>query len=390
MQLALSIIGAVLVALTLPAVIELGLFLFANLFLRPSAPASGGLRSPAAVKKLALVVPAHDEEADIRRCVLSLLASDAGSYSREVVVIADNCRDRTAILAREAGARVIERFDDEVRGKGAALNFCFTKLIDEYDAFVVVDADSVVDHSFVATMADSFAKGWDAIQCPYLALNVEAAQKIRLMNLGLLSMNAFRPQGRELLGCSVGIMGNGFGLTRKLLAEVPYTANSITEDLEYHLTLIERGFRVRFVSGTRVLADFPVTKVGSETQRARWEGGRFRLQRELFPHLLGRVLSGEMAAFEALLELMTLPLSYEVPLLLTLALLPIEVLSWYGVVGLGIVAAHIPLAIALFGTFKDFTALLGVPRYLLWKVARLPKTLFGSGKGAKWIRTHRD
>jgi cellulose synthase/poly-beta-1,6-N-acetylglucosamine synthase-like glycosyltransferase len=390
MHLALSIAGAVLVALSLPAVIEIGLFLFANLFLRPSAASTGANRSPAAVKKLALVVPAHDEEANIQRCVSSLLAADAGPYTRDAVVIADNCSDRTAELARAAGATVIERFDDKVKGKGAALNYGFSRLLDEYDAFMIIDADSVVDPSFVRVMGDRLAGGWDAVQCRYLALNIDEARKVRLLNLGLLSMNVFRPRGRELLGCSVGIMGNGFGLSRRLLAEVPYVANSITEDLEYHLTLVERGYRVHFVPETRVLADFPVSKEGSETQRARWEGGRFRLQRQLFPRLLRRILSGKMAALEPLLELMSLPLSYEVPILILLALSPLQALTIYGLVGLAIIAAHIPAAILIFGTRKDFAALAGVPGYLLWKLAKLPRLLLASGKKARWIRTKRD
>jgi cellulose synthase/poly-beta-1,6-N-acetylglucosamine synthase-like glycosyltransferase len=388
--LALSIAGAVLVALSLPAVIEIGLFLFANLFLRPSAVSPGGNRSPAAVRKLALVVPAHDEAGTIQRCVSSLLAADAGPYAREVVVIADNCADLTAGLARAAGARVLERFDDTVKGKGAALNYCFSRLLGDYDAFVVVDADSVVDPSFVKVMGDRLAGGWDAVQCRYLALNVDQARKVRLLNLGLLSMNVFRPRGRELLGCSVGIMGNGFGLSRRLLAEVPYAANSITEDLEYHLTLVERGYRVRFVPETRVLADFPVSKEGSETQRARWEGGRFRLQRQLVPRLLRKVLAGSRGALEPLLELMSLPLSYEVPILLLLAVCPVRALSIYGLVGLAIVAGHILAAVAMFGTRKDFAALAGVPGYVLWKFAKLPRFLLASGRKARWIRTKRD
>jgi len=388
-EILILVVGSLLVLGTFPAVLELSLFLFANLVLRPLRRPSTPSETAGPVRKIAFLVPAHNETATIERCVVSLRSVAPGPYVPEVIVIADNCDDDTAALARAAGARVIERHDLTVRGKGAAIHHAVTLLDPEdHDAYIIIDADTVVDSEFLLVMGREFNAGKEALQCTYLVLNTDAAPKTRLMNLALLSMNVLRPLGRELLGCSVGIMGNGFGLTKKLLREVPYSANSITEDLEYHLKLIEAGRRVRFVDATRVLADFPVSKEGTETQRARWEGGRFLIQRQFFLKILGKLLTGRWSMAEPLLELCSLPLSYVVLFLAALVFLP--GFTGYGLFGFGVIAAQTLVSVALHGSAQDFQALREVPGYLFWKVVHLPKILFTSRKGAAWVRTKRD
>lgn len=392
MALVASTIAGICLLMSLPVFIELGLFLVANLLLgakrrRLHEGAGEGGRP----LRLAILVPAHDEEKDIARCVGSLLASDRGGHDREVIVIADNCGDGTAAAARSAGARVLERFDQSLKGKGAALDHALRLLMREgHDAFIVVDADAVVAVNFVRTMGDLFASGAEALQCVYLPLNVEASRKVGLMRLAMLSMNVFRPMGRELLGCSCGLFGNGFGLSRDLLLEVPYTANSITEDLEYHLRLVEKGRKVHFTDRTSVLSDFPLSREGSRTQRARWEGGRLMLQRTMFLPLLGKLLSGRFSLLEPLLELMSLPVGYASLLFLSIALIPWQPLAGYGIAGLALLGAQVVASILLYGERRDFGNLLFVPAYLVWKMANLPAVLLGSRRKTEWKRTRRD
>ena len=391
MSIIFQILGWILLLVSLPAVVELSLFLVANLFLRFRLKRGARADARTAVDRIAVLVPAHDEERNIERCVASLLASEFGHFQRDVFVIADNCADRTAELARHAGSRVIERFDSSVRGKGAALNYAFTLLASEgYGAYLVVDADSVVAPDFIRVMGEQFERGRDALQCVYLVRNVDAAPRMRLMNLSLLSMNYLRPLGREILGCSVGILGNGFGLTKELLDAVPYTANSITEDLEYHHKLIEKGYRAHFVRDTRVLADFPVSREGGKTQRARWEGGRFRLQRTLSWGLLKKILSGRLSLVEPFLELMSMPLSYEVLVLLALVVLPHQPFLGYAAAGLAVIFLQVVASVLLFGNRRDFLAFFQVPGYVAWKLLQLPGILKSSRKDARWVRTNRD
>jgi hypothetical protein len=85
--------------------------------------------------------------------------------------------------------------------------------------------------------ASCFAGGADAVQCRYTTLNVDASLRTRLMNVSLMAFNALRPRGRSAMGLSAGILGNGFALSAETLRPVPYTADSVVEDLEYHLLL---------------------------------------------------------------------------------------------------------------------------------------------------------
>src|SRR5271155_214732 len=136
----LDIACSILILLSLPGTIELAMITFAGVFrLRDRTPKA----TAAKICSLAIVVPAHDEAATIVRCVSSIAAcTQPDSLNTQIVVIADNCTDATADLARGGRARVLERFDTAHRGKGFALKFAFQILLSEgFDAVMVVDAD---------------------------------------------------------------------------------------------------------------------------------------------------------------------------------------------------------------------------------------------------------
>lgn len=387
LEIILYFIGVVLIILSIPALIEIAMFIVANIFIKEK---KSKITSFGKIK-IGVVIPAYNEEKNIVRCVESIKNSNRGNHDLEIVVIADNCDDKTAERAKEVGATVIERFNKEKVGKGAALDYAFNILIKrEFDAFMVVDADTVVDKNFVEVVGDNFARGEHAVQTINLVLNKNISQKTRFTNLALLSMNLFRPLGREKLGFSVGLLGNGFGLSKEIIEKIPYTANSITEDLEYHIQLIEAGERVKFVAETKVLADCPLSDEGNETQRARWEGGRFLLQRQYGPKLLLKILKGKLKLLEPFLELMSMPLSYEVIMLLFLLAIPISGFRVYSIIGIAIITIHIALAVLLYGDKEDLKALRTVPKYIFWKIIKFPLILSNSKSNVKWVRTKRD
>jgi glycosyltransferase involved in cell wall biosynthesis len=143
--------------LALPLAVSGLPFLAAGLYLLILALASlrhrPALPSEAPRSRLAVVVPAHEEEALVGRCVRSLLRQryPAGLY--RVLVVADNCTDGTAAEAERSGARVMVRKDENARGKGRALRWAMDRLLaesDPPDAVVVVDADSVADPDLLA------------------------------------------------------------------------------------------------------------------------------------------------------------------------------------------------------------------------------------------------
>ncbi|HEX5229002.1 MAG TPA: glycosyltransferase family 2 protein [Bryobacteraceae bacterium] len=387
---ALHIAGIVIplgaAVLTLPGSLELLLVTVGGVL-----PVRRSTASRRTFKRLACVVPAHDEAGGIAACVASLKAA-ASVHPAQIVVVADNCTDETVDIARGAGARVLERNDPEHRGKGYALDFAFQQLLaDGVEAVFVVDADSRVATNFIAEMTAALEAGAGAVQCRYLVANPGASMRTRLMNVALLAFNVLRPRGRDRWGLSAGLLGNGFGLAADTLEQVPYRATSVVEDLEYHHLLVAAGIAVRFVDGTAVYGDMPAEGAGIKTQRARWEGGRLRMIRSQGPRLAGQVLRGRARFIEPLLELLLLPLGLHVALVAMALASPQAGLRWYGAAGLALVGTHVIAAIAVGGGEpRDVAALALAPFYVFWKLCMLPSILRTARRNAPWVRTERD
>jgi cellulose synthase/poly-beta-1,6-N-acetylglucosamine synthase-like glycosyltransferase len=381
-------LGITLGILTLPGTIELLLLTLGGVL--PARPRTQ--RSSSSGTNIAVVVPAHNEEASVERCVRALLQCEREESEFQVVVVADNCTDSTAALASAAGARVLVRNDPERRGKGWALDYGFSVLKNEsFDAVLIVDADSVVQPNLITEVARLIRAGADAVQCRYLVWNATASPRTRLMNLALLAFNVLRPRGRQRWGISAGILGNGFALSRDTLLAVPYDARSVVEDLEYHIRIVRAGRRVQFADAATVWGDMPVKAKGSTSQRARWEGGRFRMIAEMAPALFKDTLKGNTGLIEPLLELLLLPLAFHCLLLGALLVWPVAPLRIYAIGGLGLVAGHTVAAACIGkGGLKDLGAVLIVPLYILWKLALLGRLLRTARHNAEWIRTERS
>ena len=345
-------------------------------------------RRPVATRplpSLAVVVPAHNEAASIAGCVASL-ASTRDQYpgDAQIFVVADNCTDETAAAAAGAGAEVLVRRDEERRGKGWALDWAFAQLQGRgFDAFVIVDADSLVSANFLTAFGECFAGGAAAAQCAYLTANPNETAATRLLDIALRAFNRLRPSGRARWGLSAGILGNGFALRQSTLDTVPYSARSIVEDLEYHLHLLHAGLRVEWVDAAVVYGVMPAAGSGRATQRARWEGGRLRMLREHFLPLLRDMARGRWSSVEPLFDLLLAPLAFHVLLLAAAG-------GWWAAAGFTVLAAHLGVAVASGDSYRrDLTALAFVPVYICWKLLRLPLTLSTSARGAVWVRTER-
>jgi len=380
-------IGWILVAAAAPGSLELAMLTIGGLLPARRRPQQHG-----PLPRTAVVVPAHNEEAGIARTIASIRADIGGDLDVELVVIADNCTDRTAERASQGGTRVLVRKDANLRGKGHAVYFAFGQLLQEnFQAFVVIDADTQVQPGAIRAIRTRLAAGADAVQCRYLVANADASIRTRLMNLALLAFNVMRPRGRDRWGFSVGIFGNGFALSRNTLEAVPYRAESVVEDLEYHLRLVRAGRKVRFADEATVLGDMPEGGRGAKTQRARWDGGRFRMIAEWSLPLLREVLSGRLRLLEPLLELWLLPLAFHVSLLVGALVLPNPAIRAAALFQLGIVFVHVVAsALCCGGGFKSLFALLAVPFYVLWKIALLGTMFRTARRSAEWVRTSRE
>lgn len=393
MNLLLFFIALSILLLTVPGMVELSVLTISALYghFKPKAKCrkkkhQGGL------PRLALIVPAHNEAEGIAACIQSIKKSVAQNTNCDLVVIADNCSDNTDEIANAEGARVLARNNQEQRGKGYALNYAFEILLAEgYEGFIIVDADSQIDEGLVREFQRAYSLGYDAVQCRYRVSNPRNSLRSRIQNIAWLAFNDLRLQGRENLGISVGILGNGFALNRETLREVPYDAGSIAEDLEYHLRLVQAGRRVHFLDTVTVYSEAPSKGKAAAVQRSRWEGGRFRMILDQTPKLLSGVLQGRFLLLEPLAELLLLPLAYHVVLLILALFLPFFWIQIYAMTALMIVALHIFAAVFINGgSWRDFSILLVAPFYILWKLIMLPQILRNASAKASWQRTDRE
>lgn len=381
-------IGFCAAVISLPGTVEL--FCLTAAALLP--PRSKSVDVTNHFERLAVVVPAHNEEANVGACIASLRGADRADFVVEIVVVADNCDDRTAEVAAESGARVLLRRDPNLRGKGYALDFAFKQLLAEgIGAFLVVDADTEVAANFILEAGALLQAGADAVQCCYLVRNPGKSIRTRLMNVAFLAFNVTRARGRDRLGLSCGIYGNGFGMRRETLEQVPYLAASLVEDLEYHLCLIQAGKRVQFANRAVVRGAMPSAGKGVETQRSRWEGGRLRILRERTLGLFSDVMHGRLRAVEPLLDLLLLPLAFHVTLLVVAASAPCFPVRMIGMLGLAVVAMHLFVAIFVGGgSWRDVASLLAAPFYIVWKLLLIPALVRSSKGDTTWVRTERN
>ena len=385
-ELLVTLAATVVAALSLPGSLTLALLSLAALWPGHVARAV----KPAETGRIAIVIPAHNESASIARTLHNVQAASHADAHTDVWVIADNCDDDTAQQAEAAGARVIVRSHAELRGKGHALEYAFTRLTPmAYSWLLVVDADSTLEPGFLPAMRAAMHPDRNAVQACYLSTAGNHLRS-RVSRLAQWGFNLVRPLARERLGFSCGLLGNGFALRAELLNRLPYRAHSVVEDLEYHLLLVNQGERVHFVSDALVTGEIADTRDGARTQRSRWEGGRLRMLQEHLPPLLRRTLSADRAAAELLADLLLLPLGMHVLLLLLAALLG----------GVGVYAALIgTFAIGLYvsailwrgpTTAQDLLVLACSPAYLAWKLTLLPATLLQSRRRASWVRSRRN
>jgi cellulose synthase/poly-beta-1,6-N-acetylglucosamine synthase-like glycosyltransferase len=380
----LTLAGALLTVITLPLVLEL--LAVTSLFLFAPKRRRGGI---GLVPRLTVIVPAHNEEGSIQDCVKSLFDSAQGTA--RVLVVSHNCSDATADRAAHAGAEVLVYNDIHAGGKGEALRYGFNRALkDGAEAVLVVDADSVVSANLIPEVLRSLSDGATAIQCRYEMLSADQTTRGRLASLAFRAFTYIRSAGRDRLGLSAGISGNGFALTARLLDKVPYDAFSIVEDLEYHIQMVRAGESVRFVESATVSSYFPPSSAGEASQQSRWQGGRLGVARKWLVPLIGRVARGQFRLIEPALDLAGLPMAFGVTALAAAFLIPLHWVHLYAATSLCVVVVHV-MAAAWAG--PDFPGTLRhlamVPFYILWKMRLIPKLLNASSRRAAWIRTDR-
>ena len=229
--------------------------------------------------KFMAILPAHNEEAVIANLVDSLMNQGYDKNLLDIYVIADNCTDNTAEIAREHGAIVFERFDPAHKTKGYALNWFLQQKIKEnadYDAFFVFDADNIVDRNFTKAMNKKLCQGEEVVQ-GYRDIKNPADSWITAgYALFYWTMHRFYHLARYNVGLSPLLNGTGFMVKFDLIKNTGWDTITLTEDIEFSLKRIIKGRRLGWATDAIVYDEQPLTFKASWSQRSRWTVGHIQ------------------------------------------------------------------------------------------------------------------
>ncbi|MBQ7718082.1 MAG: glycosyltransferase family 2 protein [Clostridia bacterium] len=224
----------------------------------------------------ALVVAAHNEAAVIENMVESLLSLDYPREAYDVFVIADNCTDNTAELARNAGALVYERENKTERGKGFALEWMFAKLYEmdkKYDSIAIFDADNIVDKNFLKEMNKKHQQGFEVVQGYIDSKNPFDSWITSAYTISFWAVNKLFQYSRYNLNLSCQLCGTGFAILTDVLRKIGWQATCLTEDMEFTMKLVLNDYKVSYAKNAVVYDEKPLTFSQSWKQRVRWMQG---------------------------------------------------------------------------------------------------------------------
>lgn len=374
-------------------------------FLREKRPS----QDPYCSHTFTVMVPAHDEQASIEATVTNLLALDYPTDRFEVLVIADNCSDETARIARDAGATVLERFHDTKKSKGYALEYALEHLrayqvdgpgsdgqADPKHAYVVIDADSIADAALLRRLNDYHCAGYDWLQAYYTASNPEESDYTKMLTYAFALFNGCWQLGLSLLGLGACFRGNGMSFTKAGLMRHPFNVYGLTEDLEFSWRLRIEGEKIAFLPHVKVYGEMVKEQDdAAQSQRVRWEQGRAALKKAYGPKVWSSTDLSVIDKIAYLADLYMLPLTKYLAVLLglTIAVFAVNLttgsggrLLTYGIILLTIFGCYSVSPLFRLNLPIGYLAVVyKVPKYVLWKLI-----LFFKKDQKAWVRTKRN
>lgn len=347
---------------------------------------------------VAIIVPAHNEECGVAATVSSIRMQMAPGD--RILVVADNCTDHTAAVARAAGAEVVERLDDARRGKGFALDFGLACLAASPRPVVVfIDADC----SLLAGSLDALARAVEGTRRPVQSCNLMITPDERRNDFGIaefafLVKNLVRPRGMARIGLPCQLTGTGMALPWTLTDQVRVATDDLAEDMRLGLDLAAAGHFPVYCEEAGVRSYFPETAVGAASQRNRWESGHLRLLASGVRRMLKSPALANPRYLAMILDVMVPPLTFLTFLILMSAfiglLAGVAGIGWMPfalAVGLGVILSGTTMLAWVFHGRLAIPAetLLRIPHYAASKAWIYPRLLAGRSERA-WVRTGRD
>lgn len=358
-----------------------------------------GAGYPEAVRtRVAVLVPAHNESTTIVPTLEDIKAQLRPGD--RLLVVADNCGDDTAVVARKAGAEVVERQDLRRIGKGYALDWGLRFLAEDPPNIVVmVDADCRLAEDTIDRLASSCKSSGRPVQALYLmTVPSELPINKQVAAFAWRVKNWVRPLGLMNLGLPCQLMGTGMAFPWQVIHSIDLATGWIVEDIKLGLDLAAAGSPPVFCPSVRVTSQFAASATGAISQRSRWEQGHIMTILKLAPRMLF------VAIGAGNFRLLTLTLDLAVPPLSLLAMLLILMFAITGIAALlGIGSAAFMVSTACLIAFATTVglawnrygrdvlparAISSVPMYVLAKFGLYGQVLFGK-MTAQWVRTDR-
>lgn len=347
--------------------------------------------------RILFLVPANDEETLIDRAVRSLLAQDYPEERRTVVVVADNCGDRTASVARTAGATVLERHSRSRRGKHHAIGWALERLpLDRHAAVVIVDADTIVEPDFARQLARRAPLDEALVQARVGASNEDESWLTRLAAVLTRSRWDLALPLKERAGLNCPLTGDGTVLGTTILRRHGWRIRTITEGWELYAQYTLAGLEIEYEPRARLYAQEARSLEQSRSQRERWTAGRLAVLRASFGEILTSRRIGLLQKLDLVAELSSVG-----PVMRAfLGLVGVAVgLVTGGVIGVVLAVLFLsPLLQTLLYAAISVTrhpnpastlkAFLRLPMYVVWRVGVGLGTFFRSGTD-RWVRTER-
>lgn len=352
---------------------------------RPAPPET------AATPFFSIIVPAHDEQETIAETVKQILAFDYPRDRFALYVVADNCGDDTAAVARAGGATVLERNDPANRGKGHALAYALERIrADSGDAVLFLDADSSPEPDYLRVMARYLARGDRMIQGRYEVDRPNRNWFTRLTSVSFVFRNRWQFPAYDALGLTLPLRGSGMCFARPVIHELGWTSHGLTEDMEMTLRLIRAKIRVSFAPDAVSRQFMPATPAEAVTQRLRWSAGergvRAVLLRKNIPEA---VRAGRWREAASLVLMAAPPFSVQLCGALALALAAWfagPVLRWLSVAILLGYGGYFLLGVERLDR-RGVEAIVMLPVFVAWRVGVYAVACFR--KPMAWIRTPR-
>lgn len=347
--------------------------------------------------KVSVLIPAHNEEISIASTLETIIP--VLKEQDNLVVVADNCSDKTAQIARSKGATVIERCDSINRGKGYALDYGLQYLeTNPPDIVVIIDADCKVELGAIAQLTECAVSTNRPVQGTYLMVPYSSqSSKDFVSQFANIVRNLVRPLGLKHLGIPSPLLGTGMAFPFKVIRSVNIASGNLLEDIKLGLDLSIAGYNPIFYPQAKVTAYLPSSSQAAKTQKTRWIHGYLQLIQTYMPILFKQAISQKrFDLLPIILDLCIPPLTLTVliwaslmAISLTLALLQAfwipAIISFTAGLCLfaGLILAWYKFAVKSIPLQK----LLTIPLYIFWKIPVYLKFIVAPQK--VWVRTER-